>query len=223
MVHVIAIDGPSGAGKSSVSRLVASRLRFLHVDSGALYRLMAWIALQAKADPEDEAAVAAAIEAADCEFVVRDGQVVCLVHGEDPGEALRTPEINRAVSPVAKMEFVRTKVTQWLREMKSLGGLVVEGRDIGTVVFPDSPARFYLDADPAVRAQRRHAENQEKQGAGQSREAVLESILRRDRIDSTRAIAPLRQAEGAFRIDSTNLSLEEVVRTVLDHLPADWP
>ena len=222
MNPVIAIDGPSGAGKSSVSRLVASHLGYLHVDSGALYRLMAWIALRAGVDPEDEAAVSAAIGAARTAFEVREGTVVCLVDGEDPGEALRTPEINHAVSFVAKMGFVRGKVTQWLREMRPLGGLVVEGRDIGTVVFPDSPARFYLDADPEVRALRRHAENQEKQRPGQSREAILESLLRRDRIDSTRAIAPLRQAEGAFRIDSTNLSLEEVVRTVIGHLPGEW-
>lgn len=218
MQNVIAIDGPSGSGKSSVSSRVAAKLGYLHVDSGALYRLMAWIALRAKADPEDEQAVMGAIGAARYEFAVRDGKVVCLVDGEDPGEALRTPEINTAVSFVSKMAPVREKVTAWLREMTRLGGLVVEGRDIGTVVFPDAKARFYLDADPEVRAMRRHAEIQEKNRSGQSRDAVLESLLRRDRIDSSRAIAPLRMAEGALKIDSTNLTLDEVVAAVFKEI-----
>lgn len=219
MQKVIAIDGPSGSGKSSVSKLVASKLGYLHVDSGALYRLMAWIALNAKVDPEDEAAVVAAVESARYEFKVDGGKVVCLVGGEDPGEGLRTPEINTAVSFVSKMAPVRAKVTAWLREMTKLGGLVVEGRDIGTVVFPDAEARFYLDADPEVRAMRRHAEIQDKNRSDQSREAVLESLLRRDRIDSTRAIAPLRMAEGALKIDSTHLTLDQVVATVFENIP----
>lgn len=219
MQKVIAIDGPSGSGKSSVSKLVASKLGYLHVDSGALYRLMAWIALNAKVDPEDEAAVVAAVESARYEFKVDGGRVVCLVGGEDPGEGLRTPEINTAVSFVSKMAPVRAKVTAWLREMTKLGGLVVEGRDIGTVVFPDAEARFYLDADPEVRAMRRHAEIQDKNRSDQSREAVLESLLRRDRIDSTRAIAPLRMAEGALKIDSTHLTLDQVVATVFENIP----
>ena len=219
MQNVIAIDGPSGSGKSSVSNRVAARLGYLHVDSGALYRLMAWIAIRAKVNPEDEPAVVGAIDSASYDFVVRDGKVVCLVEGEDPGEALRTPEINTAVSFVSKMAPVRAKVTAWLREMTRLGGLVVEGRDIGTVVFPDAKARFYLDADPEVRAMRRHSEIQEKNRGGQSREAVLESLLRRDKIDSSRAIAPLRMAEGALKIDSTHLTLDEVVAIVLKEIP----
>lgn len=222
MSRVIAIDGPSGAGKSTVARSVGRQLGFLHVDSGALYRLMTWQALQQGVDTNDESAMTDFAPRVEVVFEVRDGRVACLVGGAEPGEALRTTEINRHVSPVSKVPSVRARVTHWLRAMQQLGDLVVEGRDIGTVVFPDTPARFYLDASPQERARRRHLEEQEQQRPEQSRDAVLESLLHRDRIDSTRAHAPLRKAEGALAIDSTDMPLLEVVATVLAHLPPNW-
>lgn len=212
--RVIAIDGPSGAGKSTIARGVGRRLGFLHVDSGALYRIMTLAALRAGVDCSDADAVAAFCGRVDVEFAVRDGAVVALVGGEEPGDAIRTPEINANVSPVSKVPEVRAKVTAWLRGMRSLGDLAVEGRDIGSVVFPDTPARFYLDASPEARAHRRHLEEVAKGMAAQSEEEVKASLLGRDRIDSTRKTAPLKVADGAVVIDSTNLGIEEVLALV---------
>ncbi len=221
MSRVIAIDGPSGAGKTTVARALAQRLGFLHVDSGALYRTVAWQALRRGLDATDENAVAALARELEVDFRPREGSVGLAVAGETPGEALRTPEVNACVSAVAKVPAVRERITSWLRDMRRLGDLVVEGRDIGTVVFPGTPARFYLDADPAERARRRHLEELGK-GIGQERDAVLASLLARDRIDSSRAVAPLRVADGAFVIDSTRLPVEEVLAIILDRLPPEW-
>jgi cytidylate kinase len=222
MNRVIAIDGPAGAGKSSVSRQVGRLLGFVHVDSGALYRVMTWQALRRGVDTADEAALAAFAPTVNVAFAVRDGAVAYAVDGVEPGPAIRTPEINRHASPVAKAPAVRQRVTQWLRGLRPLGDLIVEGRDIGTVVFPDTPARFYLDATPEERARRRHLEEAQTGVAQQSREAVMASLVNRDRIDSTRAVAPLRVAEGACFIDTTNLTFEQVVQAVLERLPPEW-
>ncbi len=219
--HVIAIDGPSGAGKSTVARALGRALNFLHVDSGALYRLVTWQALRTGVDCEDSAALTDLARGLSIDLFARDGAVGYRVGGTEPGEALRTPQINANVSPVSREPAVRALVTAWLRDMQALGDLVVEGRDIGSVVFPESPARFYLDADPGERARRRHLEEVGK-GLDQGRERVLESLLSRDRIDSSRATAPLRVADGAVVIDSTRLSIEEVLREILSRLPADW-
>ena len=222
MSRVIAIDGPSGAGKSSVSKRVGKQLGFLHVDSGALYRIMTWQCLQNKVDTSDPAAVAAFSQTVDVECVPRDGAVAYLVKGQAPGDAIRTPEINQHASPVATVKAVRDRVTGWLRGMTRFGDLIVEGRDITTAVFPDSPARFYLVASAEARAERRRKEEVEKGIANQSADEVKRSLLARDAIDSTRKHAPLRKADGALEIDSTDLTLDEVVQTVLDALPADW-
>ena len=222
MNRVIAIDGPSGAGKSTVARAVGRRLGFLHVDSGALYRIVTWQALLKGVDPGDPAAVAACAAALEVEMKAADGAVRFAVDGTEPGDAIRTAAINAAVSPVSKVPEVRERVTEWLRGLRRLGDLVVEGRDIGSVVFPDSPARFYLDAAPEERARRRHIEEQAKGLARQDQKAVMASLLNRDRIDSSRAVAPLRVADGAQIIDSTRMTVDEVVATVIRHLPAAW-
>ena len=222
MNRVIAIDGPSGAGKSSVSKRVGTMLGFLHVDSGALYRIMTWQCLQNRIDTANAEAVAAFAKTVSVECVPRDGAIVYLVHGQEPGDAIRTPEINRHASPVATVKEVRDRVTAWLRDMTRFGDLIVEGRDITTAVFPDSPARFYLVASAEARAERRRKEEVEKGIANQSADEVKRSLLARDAIDSTRKHAPLRKADGALEIDSTDLTLDDVVQTVLDALPAEW-
>lgn len=217
MNRVIAIDGPSGAGKSTIARGIGRKLGFLHVDSGALYRIMTLAALRGGVDCNDAAAVAAFCENVDVQFVVKDGAVAALVGGQEPGDILRTPEINANVSPVSKVPEVRAKVTAWLRGMRDLDDIVVEGRDIGSVVFPDAPARFYLDASAEARAHRRHLEEVAKGIATQSEEAVKASLLGRDKIDSTRKTAPLKIADGAVVIDSTTLSIDEVLDLVEEH------
>jgi len=222
MARVIAIDGPSGAGKSSVSRIVGERLGFLHVDSGALYRIMTWQCLENGVDTANSEAVAAFAQNVEIECRAEDGRVAYYVHGEAPGNRIRTPEINAHASPVATVKVVRDRITQLLRDMTRFGDLVVEGRDITTAVFPDSPARFYLTASAEARAMRRQKEEVEKGIANQTAEAVKASLLARDAIDSTRKYAPLKKADGALEIDSSDLTLQQVVDTVLAALPEDW-
>ena len=215
MARVVAIDGPSGAGKSSVSRIVGGKLGFLHVDSGALYRIMTWQALVRKVDTDDPDAVAAFAPTVEIECRPENGAIAYYVGGEPPGERIRTPEINAHASQVATVKQVRDKITALLRDMTRFGDLVVEGRDITTAVFPDSPARFYLTASAEARARRRQKEEVEKGIANQSAETVKASLLARDAIDSTRKYAPLRKADGAIEIDSSDLTLEQVVDIVL--------
>ena len=222
MANVIAIDGPSGAGKSSVSKIVGSRLGYLHVDSGALYRIMTWQALAQGVDTSNPAAVAAFAPTVEIECRPEDGAICYYVGGEKPGNRIRTPEINAHASQVATVKEVRDRITALLRGMTAHGNLVVEGRDITTAVFPDSPARFYLTASAEARAARRQKEEVAKGIANQSAEAVKASLLARDKIDSTRQYAPLKKADGALEIDSSDLTLEQVVQTVLAALPPDW-
>ena len=222
MSKVIAIDGPSGSGKSSTSKRVGAALGFLHVDSGALYRIMTWQCLVHGVDTSDPAAVAACAEQVAIDCRPENGAVAYYVDGEQPGDRIRTPEINAHASLVATVKAVRDRITAILRGLTRLGDLVVEGRDITTAVFPDSPARFYLTASAEARALRRQKEEVEKGIANQSAEAVKASLLARDAIDSTRKYAPLKKADGAPEIDSTALALDQVVGTVLNARPADW-
>ena len=220
--RVIAIDGPSGAGKSSVSKRVGAKLGYLHVDSGALYRIMTWQCLVHGVDTSDPEAVAACADKVEIECRTENGAIAYYVGGEAPGDRIRTPEINAHASPVATVKAVRDRITALLRGMTQYGNLVVEGRDITTAVFPDSPARFYLTASAEARAARRQKEEVEKGIANQTAEAVKASLLARDAIDSTRKYAPLRKADGALEIDSTNLTIDQTVQAVLDALPAEW-
>ncbi len=220
--RVIAVDGPSGAGKSSVSKAVGKRLGFLHVDSGALYRIVTWQCLEQGVDTADPKAVAALADTLKIDYAAEDGRIVYSVNGVRPDRELREPRINAHASPVATVPEVRAKITADLRSLTRFGDLIVEGRDITTAVFPDTPARFYLEADPEVRAQRRQLEEVQKGVANQSVEAVKASLLARDKIDSSRACAPLRKADGVIAVDSTYLTLEQVIETVIAQLPEAW-
>lgn len=222
MSHVIAIDGPSGAGKSSVSRIVGQKLGYLHVDSGALYRIMTWQCLENGVDTSNPEAVAAFAATVAIECRPEDGAIAYFVKGEAPGDRIRTPEINAHASAVATVKAVRDRITAILRGLTAHGDLVVEGRDITTAVFPDTPARFYLTASAEARARRRQREEVAKGIANQSEEAVKASLLARDAIDSTRQYAPLRKADGVLEIDSSDLTLDQVVAAVLAALPAAW-
>lgn len=222
MAKVIAIDGPSGAGKSSVSRIVGERLGFLHVDSGALYRIITWQCLEHGVDTDNPAAIGAFAAEVDIECRRENGCIAYYVGGEAPGERIRTPEINANASKVAREKPVRDRVTALLRGMTAYGDIVVEGRDITSAVFPETPARFYLTASAEARARRRQKEEVEKGIANQSAEEVKASLLARDQMDSTRKYAPLMKADGVIEIDSSDLTLEQSVAAVIDALPAGW-
>ena len=222
MANVIAIDGPSGAGKSSVSRIVGKKLGYQHVDSGALYRIMTWQCLERGVNTDDPEAVAKFAAEVEIECRPEDGAIAYYVNGEAPGNRIRTPEINAHASAVATVKAVRDRITAILRAMTNYGNLVVEGRDITTAVFPDSPARFYLTASAEARAARRQKEEVTKGIANQTAEAVKASLLARDQIDSTRKYSPLKKADGAMEIDSSFLTLDQVVETVLNALPPQF-
>jgi cytidylate kinase len=220
MGKTIAIDGPSASGKSTVSKGVARELGFLYVDSGALYRGVTWQALRKGVDTGNADDVLNAMHNAQWDFFVQDGAVVFSVDGDVPVQELREKDVREAVADVAAMPEVRRFVVQSLQSLAGFGSLVMEGRDIGTVVFPDSPYKFYLDADPEERAMRRY---RELVAAGEDEKAheVMESLKKRDQIDSTRKTDPLVVAPGARVIDSTSMTLEEVIHAVVDVVRGD--
>jgi cytidylate kinase len=215
MAKTIAIDGPSASGKSSVSKSVAQELGFIYVDSGALYRGVTWQALRKGVDPKDAAAVLDCMYTADWDFFVQDGASVFSVDGDVPVHELREKKVRESVADVASIPEVRKFVVESLQSLAAFGSLVMEGRDIGTVVFPDSPYKFYLDADPEERAMRRYRELVEA-GEDEKAHEVMESLKKRDKIDSTRKTDPLVVAPGAHVIDSTSMTLQDVVGAVVD-------
>ena len=209
---LIAIDGPSGAGKGTIARAVAKRLGFHHVDTGAMYRALAWKAVHESFDLSDEAAVAAL--AGRAQFDVGDGRV--RIDGHDVANDIRTPEMDAAASVVARQPAVRRVLVERQRELGTRGGTVMEGRDIGTVVFPHASVKIYLDASPEERARRRASDPAHASGKGTTAiQEVATALAERDRLDSTRATAPLRVADDAVRIDTTALSIEDAVETVM--------
>ena len=215
MGKAIAIDGPSASGKSSVSKGVAAALEFIYVDSGALYRGVTWQAIRKGVDTKEAAAVVESMHDAEWDFFVQDGAAVFSINGDVPVQELRGKDVREAVADVAAVPEVRKFVVENLQSLENFGSLVMEGRDIGTVVFPDSPYKFYLDADPGERAMRRY---RELVAAGEDEKAheVMDSLKKRDQIDATRKADPLKVAPGAQKIDSTSMTLEEVVQTVVD-------
>lgn len=207
---VVAIDGTSGSGKSSTSRGVASRLGFRYLDTGAQFRAMTWWMLQHGVDVGDAAAVAAHVETPLIESGTDPLDPTITVDGVDASIAIRTETVTSAVSPVSAVPEVRERLLALQRTMIGSGGIVVEGRDIGSVVWPDAQVKLYVTADPAARAARRAAEE-----GGSDVAATEQSLLARDKVDSGRATAPLVRAEGAHHIDTTPYTLEEVIGQVV--------
>jgi len=207
---VIAIDGPSGAGKGTVARAIASELGYRHVDSGAMYRAVAWKALRDGAALEDEAAVAALAAVTRIDIAGTD----VMVDGEAVTRAIRTPEIDRAAAAVARLPRVRSLLVAQQRQMGVNGGIVMEGRDIGTVVFPRADVKLYLDASPDERARRR-ASDPAHTGVPAAVSDVATLLTQRDEQDRTRAASPLFAAEDAIVIDTTSKNVDEVVQEVL--------
>jgi cytidylate kinase len=208
---VIAIDGPSGAGKGTVARAVAAELGYRHVDSGAMYRAVGWKATRDGVPLDDEAAVAALAEASRID--VTDARVA--IDDADVTRAIRTPEIDRAAAAVARLPRVRGVLVERQRALGAGGAIVMEGRDIGTVVFPNADVKVYLDAEPEERARRR-AQDPAHSGGPVAVSDVKTLLTERDRSDTTRAVSPLYAAADAAVVDTTGKSIDEVVKDVLE-------
>ena len=207
---VIAVDGTSGSGKSSTSRGVAERLGLRYLDTGAMFRAITWWLLREGIDVRDVAAVAAAAGTPDIVSGTDPLAPAITVDGVDVSVEIRGDDVTAAVSPVSAVPEVRTRLLELQREVIGAGGIVVEGRDIGSVVWPQAEVKVYLSADPDARAERRAAEQ-----GGSDIATTQESLLERDRIDSGRATAPLTMADGAVHVDSTHQSLVEVIDAIV--------
>ncbi|GBE15833.1 MAG TPA: (d)CMP kinase [Proteobacteria bacterium] len=210
MKQIVAIDGPSGAGKSTVSRELAKRLGYVHLDTGAMYRTVALAAIRSGVEMEDEIALDALCDRIRIKLVDTGSGIKVNLDGEDVSELIRSPEMSLASSAVSGVSSVRRHMVRLQREMGSCGGMVAEGRDMGTVVFPDTRAKFYLDASVGERALRRWLELGGPE-ARDSLDKVEEDMRERDHNDSTRADSPLRLADDAVVVDTTDMSPDEVV------------
>ena len=199
----IAIDGPAASGKSTVARKLPQRLGLIMINTGAMYRAIAWATIQRDVDVQNPDAVVAMLDEIDLACGVRDGGSTIMIDGVDPGEALREDAVNLLVSAVAAISEVRVLLVAKQREYLTLGSLVMEGRDIGSVVFPDTPYKLYIDASEEVRMARRSAEG------------LADVVSKRDAEDSKRKASPLIVAHGAVVIDSSEMSIDEVVEAAL--------
>ncbi|HSA64408.1 MAG TPA: (d)CMP kinase, partial [Nitrospira sp.] len=211
---IVAIDGPAGVGKSTVAKLLASRLGFLYLDTGALYRAVAWAVLEQKLEPADAEAVAGLLSKLSLRMQVTNNEVTVFINGKDVTKDLRTPAVSAAASVVSAIPAVRAWLLPVQREIGQKGSVVAEGRDIGTKVFPSAPVKFFLEADVTVRAQRRHLELVAA-GHRTAIEQTSAELAGRDDRDRSRSMAPLVAAEDALHIDTSRLSAEEVVNQML--------
>jgi cytidylate kinase len=210
---IITIDGPSGAGKTTVSRILADRLGYKYIDTGALYRGVALAAISSGLKPDDDDGLLAMFKTLKLSFVTGEAGVRLFLNDSDITDRIRTPEISMTASAVSARPVVRNYLLNLQRELGLHKNVVFEGRDMGTVVFPDADIKFFLDASLTTRAKRRFKELAPT--TPQSLEGVETDMRRRDENDSTRDIAPLKPAEDAIRIDSTDLTIEEVVHKMV--------
>lgn len=215
----VAIDGPAGAGKSTLAKRVADELGYLYIDTGAMYRAATWVALEQKVDMADENLIVRLVERAEILLAPPDeksqGKVRVFVNGSDVSFIVRSRIISRFVSPVSAIAGVRKLLVDKQKKIAEGGGVVMDGRDIGTVVLPEAEVKIFLTASPEVRARRR-LKDMEQMGQTADLETIISDIKQRDHLDSTRATSPLRKAEDAIVIDTDNNTVEEVVAQVLE-------
>lgn len=210
----IAIDGPAGAGKSTIAKAVAGKLGIIYLDTGAMYRSVAYAVLKSGADVGDEKAVSQVLDGLDMDIRYENGAQQIYVNGENVTPYLRAPHMSKAASDVSALPVVRYKMVELQREFARTHDVVLDGRDIGTFVLPDANCKFFMTADPEERAKRRYKELSEK-GEKCDYDTVLKDIIQRDYNDSHRAVAPLKQADDAYYLDTTRLSIDEVIEKVV--------
>jgi len=220
---IIAIDGPAGAGKSTVARILAKRLGFLYIDTGAMYRALTLKVLDNGVAISDCAKIIALAENAKIELQNNtDGSLSVILDGKDVSLDIRQARITQFVSDIAKIKEVRQILVKLQRQLGKKGNCVLDGRDIGTVVFPDAQNKFFIDASSKVRTERRF---KELQGLGQDilLNDVAKDLTNRDKIDSTREVSPLRKAEDAYYIDTSDLTIDQVVEKMLEYVRSNSP
>ncbi|MCW1241091.1 (d)CMP kinase [Bacillus pretiosus] len=210
----IAIDGPAAAGKSTVAKVVAKKLSYVYIDTGAMYRTITYAALEQKVDIENEEKLMEVVKNVNIEFQQGENTQLVFLNGQDVSEVIRTPEVTNRVSIVAKHRLVREKMVRRQQELAEKGGVVMDGRDIGTHVLPDAEVKIFMLASVEERAERRHLENINK-GFDSNLEQLKKEIAQRDKLDSEREVSPLKKADDALELDTTSLSIEEVVQKIM--------
>ncbi|MGE7882491.1 (d)CMP kinase [Bacillus sp. NPDC094077] len=210
----IAIDGPAAAGKSTVAKVVAKKLSYVYIDTGAMYRTITYAALEQKVDIENEEKLMEVVKNVDIEFQQGENTQLVFLNGQDVSEVIRTPDVTNRVSIVAKHRLVREEMVRRQQELAKKGGVVMDGRDIGTHVLPDAEVKIFMLASVEERAERRHLENMNK-GFDSNLEQLKEEIAKRDKLDSEREVSPLKKADDALELDTTSLSIEEVVQKIM--------
>lgn len=218
---IIAIDGPSGAGKSTLAKRLAKDLKFIYLDTGAMYRALALKVLRQGVDLADDTRLAELIAGTEIDLQETDGRLAVLLDGEDVAAQIRTPEVSQMASKVSALRVVRTRMLELQRAMGKRGSVVAEGRDIGTVIFPEAEVKVFLDASVCERARRRY---DELKAAGRvvDLDQTQREIEERDKRDSERDVAPLRKADDAMLIDSSSANADEVAALVLAHIQNEF-
>lgn len=215
MSFVVAIDGPAGSGKGTIAKLIGKKLNLTYIDTGAMFRC---IALQMKRNNitiDEESRIQNILDNSKIELKIENDEVKVYLNGEDVSEKIRTEEISNFVSPISTVQIIRDKLLEMQRKMAESSNIIMEGRDIGTVVFPNADVKIFLSATAEERARRRVKQYLDK-GIKAEYETVLEDIKIRDQRDSTRAVAPLKKAEDAILVDSTNMTISEVVDSIVN-------
>lgn len=215
MGFVVAIDGPAGSGKGTVTKIVAERKNLVSIDTGAMYRCVALDCINNGVSPENIKGIEEILEKIKIDLKKENGNQKVYLNGKDVSEEIRSTKVNNLVSEYSAVKEIRDKITPIQQKMGIDQDIIMEGRDIGTVVFPNADLKIFLDCDVKERARRRFIQNQEK-GIISTYEEILENIIRREKINSTREIAPFVKADDAILIDSTNLSIEQVVEKIIE-------
>ncbi|EKB57168.1 (d)CMP kinase [Falseniella ignava] len=215
MTIQIAIDGPASSGKSTIAKQIARQLNIAYVDSGAIYRTITYALLENNIQPNDSEAIKEQLQQFDIELMADQDYFEVRLNQQPIGLEIRSEQVTAAVSEVSAYPFVREYVNHKLQQLSRNYSVIMDGRDIGTVVLPEAEVKIFLTASAEVRAQRRYEENKQRNQLTQSYEDILQAIIERDRYDSNRKIAPLRKAEDAIEVDTSNLTVEEVVNKVI--------